>query len=119
MSDETDRRFAVKIRSALDDDLTRLDPETVKRLRAARHAALNAIPVRRRITYSWSLPAGAVAAMLAAVTVYMLWPQSPPSGPMVAAGPDDADILIQSGDRLELYRDLEFYRWLAANDLPS
>jgi len=119
MSDEIDRRFAARIKSALDDDLTRLDPETVMRLRTARHAALNANPVRRRFTYSWSLPAGAVAGMVAAVAVYTLWPQNPPPGPMVAAGPDDAEILIQSSDRLELYRDLDFYRWLAANDLPS
>ncbi|MDN5924693.1 MAG: hypothetical protein L0H70_06805 [Xanthomonadales bacterium] len=87
-----------------------LDADTRDRLRGARTRALQAAPIRRK-PHMLLLPASAMAASVLAVA--MLWnyqpapsiAPAPPSSHITKAVPDNADI--------DLYSDLEFYRWLA------
>ena len=97
-----------------------LDPATAGRLRAARRQALDATRPAPRLTRNLLLPAGAFAVLaLATLTIWQ------PSRPDVARPhavrstvadtdndlPPDAD----SADP-QLYQNLDFYGWLAAND---
>ena len=112
--EDREKEFLTHIKSALDDGSNTLDSATRARLRAARAAAVTAgeRPVR------WAWPAGAMAITAALALSWSLWfaapvMQAPPLGP--APGMDQLE-LLSAGDNLELYSDLEFYRWLAGDN---
>lgn len=97
-----------------------VDPAVAGRLRAARRTALAQpaeSPVRRMM-----LPAGAFAVL--ALATLMVWqpgvtPSAPPAVRQAADAdpndlPPDADVADPA-----LYKDLQFYSWLAYNDTPS
>jgi len=106
MTDNRESRFIAAARAALDHSAQQLDEQTIARLRAARRQALAARP--RRTT--WLAAGGlATAALAASVVAFLLF--APAAAPPVT-GLDQFD-LLSDNDGLELYRDLEFYRWLA------
>ena len=99
-----------------------VDPVTARRLRAARHEALQAAKAPVRHPTRWLIPTGAVAAIaLAAIVVWQPMPHSP--SPMQtdhtanAAVEADAE-LPPDAEQADpaLYQNLDFYAWLAAND---
>jgi hypothetical protein len=98
-----------------------VDPSTAGRLRAARRTAL-ADP-RPSVTRRLLLPAGAFAVVaLASLMIWQPQPRVVPTGTPVAASsqdapsdlPPDADVADPA-----LYKDMQFYSWLAYNDTPS
>jgi hypothetical protein len=106
MTDDKESRFIAAVKAELDRDTQQLDELTIARLRAARRKALEARP--RRLT--WLAVGGlATAALTATLVAFLLF--APAVAPPVP-GLEQFD-LLSDNDGLELYRDLEFYRWLA------
>lgn len=97
-----------------------VDPATAGRLRAARRTAL-ARP-QASMTRRLLLPAGAFAVV--ALASLMIWqPRVGPTDMPVAtqsaeAEPNDLPPDADSADPA-LYKDMQFYSWLAYNDAPS
>lgn len=102
----------------------RIDPVTAGRLRAARREALAAAQAPQRHTARWLIPTGAFAAI--ALAALMVWQPLPhhaktSSPQMVNAADQSADLdneLPPDADKTDpnLYQNLDFYGWLAAND---
>lgn len=105
MTDDKESRFIAATKAELERSAQQLDELTIARLRAARRNALDARPHR----VAWLAAGGlATAALTATVVAFLLFtPAAPP-----VAGLEQFDLLSEN-DGLELYRDLEFYRWLA------
>jgi hypothetical protein len=106
MTDDKESRFLAAAKAELDRSTQQLDELTLARLRAARLRALTPHP-RRRV---WLVAGGlATAALAATLVAFLLFAP--------AAAPPDTGLeqfdLLSENDGLELYRDLEFYRWLA------
>jgi hypothetical protein len=98
-----------------------IDPATAGRLRAARRQALDAARAPARSNARWLLPAGAFAVIaLAAMMVWQPVPhQAAPARPSASAGNEQLDSdLPPDADKVDpnLYQNLDFYGWLAAND---
>jgi len=104
---KNETRFLAAVKRELDRGAETLDPLTVARLRGARLRALDTRPRPRRWLITGGLATAALSAALVAVLVF---------APTVA--PPLADLeqfdLLSENDSLDLYGDLEFYRWLAA-----
>jgi hypothetical protein len=109
-----DRPFIDRINSELDSRVEGQHPSTLGRLRAARREALDAShrAAPRRL---W-LPAVA-ASLLVAVVTTALWfntlhtPEMALESLLQTASVVELQ-LLNEGDDIELYRDLEFYFWL-------
>jgi hypothetical protein len=109
---EKNRELETTICRALDADIEALDPALEIRLARARRDA-----VERGLAGRWRLPvfgrfalAGAGALMVALIAL-SLWTRNKPHRLMVH-NPDEFEI-ITAQEQMELYEDLEFYRWLA------
>jgi negative regulator of sigma E activity len=100
----TDDELTRRITGALDEGTVRLDGSTRSRLAQARQRALAAPHARR-----WVLPATG-GAVLASVVAAALW-LSQPVSTSLPVEPQDLEMLT-AGDRLELYQELDFLRWL-------
>ena len=107
MPDQDDQAFVSAAKSVLDRSAQELDGETIARLHRTRRHALEARPQRA----PWVVWAGGLAAACVALVVGALW-WAEPSQTVPVAGLEDIE-LITSADNLELYEDLDFYRWLA------
>jgi hypothetical protein len=111
-SPEKNRKQEELLRSLLDKKARELDSHTLSRLRQARAHALTrqSKPASRLQLPDWSI-AGGLATATVAVLAFSFLLQSPqgPGLPQVPAG--DLEILA-SGEDLELYDRLDFYRWL-------
>ena len=106
MTDDKESRFIAAAKAELDRSVEQLDELTIARLRAARLCALEPCP--RRLT--WLAAGGlATAALTATLVAFLLF--APAAAPPVS-GLEQFDLLSEN-DGLELYRELEFYRWLA------
>ena len=97
-----------------------VDPAVAGRLRAARRTALSRPheSTARRLL----LPAGAFAVL--ALSTLMVWqpgvtPSAPPA--LSQSADNDQTDLPPDADSADpaLYKDLQFYSWLAYNDTPS
>ena len=106
MTDDKESRFIAAAKAALDRSTQQLDELTIARLHAARRRAIDTRP--RRLV--WLAAGGlATAALTATLVAFLLF--APAVAPPVS-GLEQFDLLSDNDD-LELYRDLEFYRWLA------
>lgn len=106
-----------EVKELLDASVERLSPGMETRLRQVRREALLQLESRRR----WSpfgkwATAGSFAAV-AAVIGLSVWLKTPEQSVPVAAV-DDTEI-VASHEPLEVYEDLEFYRWLAHKELQG
>jgi hypothetical protein len=104
MSDRKDDEFLQRARTELDRGARALDELTVARLRAARRRALDAAPRRRIGLVAAAFAATAVTAGLVALLVF-----TPAANPP-AVGLEQIDLLVEA--EIDLYDNLEFYRWL-------
>ncbi|GMQ75028.1 MAG: hypothetical protein BMS9Abin01_0271 [Gammaproteobacteria bacterium] len=120
ISRDIDTQVIEGIRRRLDEQADGLDSATLSRLARARRLALAAeVQPRRRwrrlIRLSdrpagdWLVPAGAFASVLATAVALTLMVAEPGNGG--ARAMDDLELLT-AGEELELYENLEFYRWL-------
>ncbi|MCX7513916.1 hypothetical protein [Frateuria sp. STR12] len=114
-------KLARRARALYLDASRQLDPAAAARLRAARREALAAArPAPSRLAPRLLLPAGAFAVL--ALATLMIWQplrqaDHAPSHAMPATADADADLPpdADSADP-QLYQNLDFYGWLAAND---
>jgi len=113
-SNENSEREVVEIvREALDRGVTELDNRTADRLRRIRVAAVEQVErgkPRWFAVHRWAT-AGGIAAFAVLVVAVSLWVSQPrqiqPPGQV-----DDIEILA-AREHLDIYEDMEFYRWLA------
>ena len=102
----------------------RIDPVTAGRLRAARRTALAAAQAPKHHLTRWLIPTGAFAAIaLATLMVWQPVPHDTVSSPnqtisMSGSGTDMDTELPPDADKTDpnLYQNLDFYVWLAANN---
>jgi len=117
---DNDDIFAKRAREVFIASIAGLDHILLQRLAEARRVALDAArtPAPLRAMRPWALPAGALTALAVAVVAGVLWsngPQSPQTPPFAPNGGEDSGLLLAS-DNLDMYSDLDFYRWLATED---
>ena len=118
------KAFEQRARELYHEAAQRIDPVTAGRLRAARREALAAAQAPQRHTARWLIPTGAFAAIaLAALMVWQPLPHRAPSPPTQVANATDASAdldneLPPDADKTDpnLYQNLDFYGWLAANN---
>jgi hypothetical protein len=103
-----------------------LDPAVAARLRAARREVLASHRHAPRPVVRWLVPSSACAAI--ALAAVLIWPSMPrpdtvvPTTPAAASQVVDADNLLPPDPEQadpNLYQNLDFYGWLAANDGQS
>lgn len=118
-----DQPFEQRARGLWRAAAQRIDPATAGRLRAARRKALEPSPASTHHTIRWLIPTGAFAVIaLAAMMVWQPLPQhhiATATQAVHAADPADLDNdLPPDADKTDpnLYQNLDFYGWLAAND---
>jgi Protein of unknown function (DUF3619) len=116
---ENDDIFARKAREVFLASTDRLDPEVLDRLRAARARAVEAVgqPARWQMQ-DWRLPAGVAALVTVAVLGGLLWmggANTPAPGSAFSNANSDAPLMM-ANDNLDMYADMDFYQWMAAQD---
>ena len=120
-----DNQFEQRARELWNDAAQRLDPATAGRLRAARRQALEAAQAPTRRAVRWLIPTGAFAVIaLATMMVWQPLPQHRAStatqaiGSAIDASADLDSDLPPDADQTDpnLYQNLDFYGWLAANN---
>jgi negative regulator of sigma E activity len=109
---ENDNGWVKQVRELLDSDLARIPPQALQRLQTARRQALDGT-VRPRMPWlavpRW-VTAGGLATMAVALLTVSLWVVVPSR----TGGNLDHELeKLDVQEQLELYEDLEFYRWLA------
>lgn len=114
MSNEAD--FLEKAHATFTASVRQLDAGALARLREARIEALAAAGSRVPVWRSrWALPAGVAAVAAAVIVASVVWldlgSQPRPGVPFAAHSNEDMAIEL-SGDNLDMYADMEFYRWL-------
>lgn len=112
---ERDERLVAMVKEHLDAGVDALDNRTTARLRAARLKAVESARGRR----GWfRLPrwvaVGGFATAAAAILAVGVWLSDAPRESAVATA-DDLEI-VAAQDQMQLYEDLEFYRWLATQE---
>ena len=112
----SEEEFQAEVRKTLDLTTEALDQETLRRLRAARFEALELAGAGR---VSWFglhrwLTAGGLTTVTVLALGISLWIVAPRQNLLPVRQPDEVEILT-SQDQLDLYKDLEFYRWLEAD----
>jgi hypothetical protein len=109
--------FLDRSRSVYAASLASLDQGILVRLRAARQRAVAEADQHRPLwrAQPWALPAGVTALVVAGIIGSTLfWNRSEPSTvPFAAANNNDMAIVL-SNDNLDMYADMDFYRWLQA-----
>ena len=121
---ESDMPLEKRARALYLEAARHIDPATAGRLRAARRQALEAAQTPALKPTRWLLPAGACAAV--ALAAMMIWQPAPPyraSNVIQTAVTLDASAGVDSelppdADQTDpnLYQNLDFYGWLAANN---
>jgi len=102
--------------------LERLAQARREALAAARHSPAPGrswpVSLSTPVVLEWLLPAGAMASVAVMVLALSLLVKSPPvSTAHSVANTAALDIdLLSARQKLEVYDNLDFYRWLAAND---
>jgi hypothetical protein len=116
--------FEKRSREVLEESSGRLDGRTLSRLTQARHAALEQLQRPARVLWwRWSLPAGAAAAAVLAVVIWVGRPSTfnaTTSLAMTEKSVDDFELLTDADapDFVDDGEDVEFYEW-AAGEMES
>jgi hypothetical protein len=113
-NDNGEREVVEIVRGALDRSVTELDSGAVERLRRIRLAAIEeAAPGKGRwfAVHRWAT-AGGIAAFTVLVVAVSLW-VTVPRQKQLAGQVEDIEILTAK-EHLDIYEDMEFYRWLAS-----
>ncbi len=109
---EWEKSLRNKVKKCLDEEIEKLDHRTVRALRGVRSEALDFFGRKRgfQIIPRWMTAGGiaTTAVLVAAVSVFFISSHKPSS----LKNPDDFELLSVK-EQPELYKDLDFYRWLA------
>ncbi len=114
--DITEEELAEKVREALDGSVAELDGRTVERLCRARLAAVASAGTERprwRFAVPRWVTVWSIAVFAALVVAVSLW-VAVPRHDQFAGHVEDMEILTAQ-EHLEIYEDMDFYRWLASN----
>ena len=108
-----DEELVAEVRKALDRRTDGLEEETLHRLREIRLSALDMAENNRAPIFSlrrWITAGGfaMVAVMVLAISIWFV----PQRRNLPIRQPDEVEI-ITAQEQLELYEELEFYRWLS------
>jgi hypothetical protein len=118
-----DKHLEQRARELYHEASQRIDPVTLGRLRAARRHALAAAQAPKHHATHWLIPTGAFAAI--ALAALMVWQPVPhdtvtSSNQAISMSGSSVDMdteLPPDADKTDpnLYQNLDFYGWLAAN----
>ena len=109
----SEEEFLAEVRKTLDRSTESLDQDTVRRLRQARFEALERPGTGRSSWFGlhrW-ITAGGLATVTVLALGVSLWVVNPREK-LPARHVDEVEMLTAQ-EHLDLYQDLEFYRWLA------
>lgn len=111
---DRETRFLKNVKNTLDDGSRNLDSSHQSKLTQIRHRALES--KSNRISPNWTnLPAMQWGTVACALLIGILFLGKPGTTPL-ESGFEDLDLLA-STDVMELYEDLEFYSWLAEDNI--
>ncbi len=116
----SERELLTRISKALDDSVDRLDAETCHKLNAARQRALAQQKRKTFFTSNWNkaILATAFTVFIAVLVVKPQWPLINEQG-VIEEESFEAMELMAAQDALDLYEELEFYTWLADEDVTT
>lgn len=111
-TEERDRELLEKVRATLDASTEDIDAATLRRLRQSRLDALEAAGAKRRLFFlpRWAT-AGGVATVAVLGVAASVWLSA--TRPVLPEKQVEDLEIITAKEQLDLYADLEFYRWLA------
>lgn len=113
--EERDKRLVEMVKEHLDAGVDALDDRMVARLRAARLKAVESAEGRRGwFRFLRWVAVGGLTTAAAAVLAVGLWVTERPGESSVATA-DDIEI-VAAQEQMQFYEDIEFYRWLAAQE---
>lgn len=113
--EERDERMVKMVKEHLDAGVDALDDLTAARLRAVRLKAVESAEGKRGgLRFPRWVAVGGLATAAAAVLAVGLWVSGPPRESTVATA-DDIEI-VAAQEQMQFYEDIEFYRWLAAQE---
>jgi len=114
MSEENDKVFVEEMRRLLDTTEAQTDPRVRMRLKSARLRALDA--AAEQVPWFLRFPRLVTAGSLAtaAVIAVSLWILAG-RGPVPINRVEDLELMTNK-EQIELYKDLDFYRWLETSD---
>jgi hypothetical protein len=111
-TENRDRELLERVRATLDASADNLDAATLRRLRRSRLEAVEAAgPKRRPFPLPRWVTAGGVATVAVLGVAASVW-LSAPRPVLPEKQVEDLEI-VTAKEQLDLYADLEFYRWLA------
>jgi hypothetical protein len=117
---DSDDIFVEKARKVLLASVTALDDSVLARLRDARRLAVVAAerPQAFWRVHRWSVPAGALAALFVVVVGTASWwnNQDTTSAAMSLASNGDELPGSLGNESVDLYADMDFYRWMETQD---
>lgn len=104
-----------QIKAILDAGLEQIDPSITARLREGRLKALEQATRPPFVQWLLGHPRQLAGFATAAVLLVMVMSWYPSRPPMPEFQAEEMELAAQQGS-LEMYKDLEFYRWLAQNN---
>lgn len=113
---ENEEQIVEKIRNFLDESAESLNSDIRRRLQEARFQALRAAEKKRAWFFSfprWITVGGLATAATATLAIFFWF--NVPSVEIPAKQVEDFEILT-SKEQIDFYKDLEFFRWLAAKE---
>lgn len=118
---QTEQAFLDSVKQALDDSVEQVDELTRAKLSAARHRAVDAASQSARwnvgnvLSVNWFDRRGAVIAGVFSIAVIavLVLPNLTAQNPQQAVALIDDMELLGGADDLDFYQDLDFYLWVA------
>lgn len=106
--------FLDSVRKRLDNELDQLEPSVVRRLRESRMRALTTEEKSIRLLYPRLIPVGGCTVLTVVAIAASLWFSLRPA-PFSGVTGEEIEVMGTQGN-LEMFRELEFYQWLAQTD---
>jgi hypothetical protein len=115
-SENSEKALVQRLKKILDETEAQTDPRIRMRLRSSRIRALETLetPVPWYARFPRWATAGGLVTALALVLTISLWTSKEHYN--VPTGQVEDLELLTSKEQLELYKDLDFYRWLETSD---
>lgn len=113
-AENENRKITESAKASFDRSVDSLDAATLSRLNRGRQAALAELESPSKAWIRWAPATGLAAAVLMAVVML----RGPGDVDVISAPASDFDILL-SEESIEMLEDLEFYSWLATQELEG